>query len=264
MKLAILDLGRLTCDLSWQLAMCEPSRVSDPAPTPTRIELPVIATVVHAGTRVILFDTGCHPDAMSGRWPAGWSDRFAFSATDAQSLPAQLALVGLQPSDVTDVVLSHLHMDHAGNVGLFRHARIWVHRREMEHALAEALTDADYVGPYVPEDWLFDDVEWRFVRGPAVVVPGVELLPLPGHTPGTVAMTVELAGGSFIFPSDAVYMAESMGPPAHPGGAPYDSLGFVDTVDRLTYLRDRSAATIVFPHDPDQFATLQLAPRWYQ
>lgn len=160
-RACILDLGRLTCDHGWQVAMACPSTLSEPDRHAERVVVPVIAALVQSGTRLILFDTGCHPDAMRGRWPATWAEYFAFAASEEQTLPRQLALAGYAPSDVTDVVLSHLHMDHAGNVGLFRDARIWVHRRELEYALAEQFTSADYVGPYVTEDWLLQGLNWR-------------------------------------------------------------------------------------------------------
>jgi len=263
-RACILDLGRLTCDHGWQVAMPCPSTLSEPQPQHDRVTLPVIAVLVESGGRIVLFDTGCHPDAMGGRWPAAWAEYFAFSAAAEQSLPAQLALAGHTASDVTDVVLSHLHMDHAGNVGLFPRARIWVHRREIEYALAERLTSTDYVGPYVSEDWLMPGLNWRFVYGPAAVTTEVQLIPMAGHTPGTLGMRVQAGTRTLVFPSDSMYAAENMGPPVRLPGVIYDSVGFRETADRLQLMRDECGAVIVFPHDPVQFSTLATAPEWYE
>ncbi len=263
-RACILDLGRLTCDHAWQLAMPSPSLLSDPEPPRRRVTLPVIAVLVESGGKVILFDTGCHPDAMNGRWPAQWTEYFAYSAEPEQGLTEQLALAGRAPEDVTDVVLSHLHMDHSGNVGLFRHARIWVHRREIEFALAERLTTVDYVGPYVTDDWLLPGLNWRFVYGPAAVTREVLLYPMAGHTPGTLLMRVRANERTLVFPSDAMYAAENMGPPVRAPGVIYDSVGFRETADRLEFMRGESGALIIFPHDPEQFSTLMTAPQWYE
>lgn len=263
-RACVLDLGRLECDLGWQVAMPNPSRLGEPNPPRIRVVLPVIAVLVESSNRLVLFDTGCHPDAMSGRWPPAWAGYFAYSTTPLQALPEQIRLAGHGVRDVTDVVLSHLHMDHAGNVGLFDHARIWVHRREIEFALAECLTSPDYVGPYVTEDWLLPRLDWRFVHGPAAVTHEVVLLPMAGHTPGTLCMEVETESRTLIFPSDAMYSSENLGPPARQSGMVYDSVGFRETVDRLIFMRDRRPSLVIFPHDPEQFQSLSTAPYWYE
>jgi glyoxylase-like metal-dependent hydrolase (beta-lactamase superfamily II) len=226
--------------------------------------LPVIAAVVESRGKLVLFDTGCHPDAMRGRWSAAWADYFAYSATPAQGLVEQLALAGHTPGEVTDVVLSHLHMDHSGNVGLFPDAKIWVHRREVEFALAECLTGDDYVGPYVSGDWLLPGVKWSFVQDRAAVTSEVSLIPLAGHTPGTLCMQVMAGSRSFVFPSDAMYAGENLGPPVRLPGSVYDSVGFRQTAEWLTFMRDSLGALIIFPHDPEQFESLSTAPKWYE
>lgn len=263
-RACVLDLGRLECDLGWQVAMPGPSRRRDPSPPRVRVALPVIAVLVESSDRLVLFDTGCHPDAMSGRWSPTWAEYFAYSGEPHQALPEQIRLAGHAVQDVTDVVLSHLHMDHAGNVGLFRDARIWVHRREIEFALAECLTTADYAGPYVTEDWLLPGLDWRFVYGPAAVTSEVSLLPMAGHTPGTLCMEVDTGLRTLIFPSDAMYGSDNLGPPARPPGVIYDSVGFRETADRLVFMRDRRPSLLIFPHDPEQFASLSTAPYWYE
>lgn len=263
-RACILDLGRLESDFGWQVAMTNPSRVSDRNPPRLRVPLPVMAALVESRGHVILYDTGCHPDAMHGRWPPAWADLFAHSAGPNQTLPEQLKLAGHTVGDITDVVLSHLHMDHAGNVSLFPAARIWVHRREIEFALAERLTATEYVGPYVVDDWLLPGLNWRFVYGRAAITDEVQLTPLPGHAPGVLCMEAQTASRTLIFPSDAMFSGENLGPPPRLPGLLYDSAGFRETADLLTYMRDRKASLVVFPHDPEQFGSILKAPNWYE
>ena len=151
-----------------------------------------------------------------------------------------------------------------GNVSLFRDARVWVHRREVEYALAERLTRTDYVGPYVTEDWLLEGLNWRFVYGPAAITTEVKLIPMAGHTPGTLCMEVVTESRRLVFPSDSMYAAENMGPPVRLPGVIHDSVGFRETADRLAFLRDETGALVIYPHDPAQFETIMTAPQWYE
>lgn len=263
-RLSILDLGRLECDLGWQLAMPHPSTIDKINPPNERVVLPVLGVLIESRERIVLFDTGCHPEAMRGRWTKEWSQFFAFSSSEDGLLQHQIKLAGYDVADVTDVVLSHLHMDHSGNVGLFRHSKIWISRQEIEFALAESLLTENYVGPYVHEDWLLSGMDWRFVYGPAAVTPDISIFPLLGHTPGTLSLQVTTDNGVFIFPSDAIYMGKSIGPPPCAPGVIYDSAEFRKSVDHITYLRDHLDATVIFPHDPEQFETLKTAPHWYE
>ncbi len=214
-RVCVLDLGRLECDRAWHVAVPSPSTVSHPAPERERMLLPVIAALVESRGRLILFDTGCHPDAMRGRWTATWADYFAYSASPEQKLEAQLSL-------------------------------------------------PDYVGPYVSQDWLVPGTNWQFTGDLSALTSEVRLVRLAGHTPGTLGMQVEGGSRTVIFPSDAMYAAENLGPPLHPAGVVYDSAGFRQTAEWLTFMRDSAGALIVYPHDPAQFSSLATAPDWFE
>ena len=59
--------------------------------------------------------------------------------TPEQTLPAQLAKLGLKPSDVTHVLSSHLHIDHAGGHEFFSQALVYCHADEYAQAQKPAL-----------------------------------------------------------------------------------------------------------------------------
>ena len=76
------------------------------------------------GDRVVLVDAGFHRDKFVARWkPDGYS-------TPAKAVDAAL---GIPPERVTDIVISHIHWDHADGVDLFPKARVWIQREEYEH-----------------------------------------------------------------------------------------------------------------------------------
>ena len=92
----------------------------------------------------------------------------------------------------------------------------------------------------------------------------MELLHLPGHTPGTMGMVVRTETfGTAVFPSDAVYNAINYGPPAVlPGmcARPEEFGGSIETCRKLT---EREKGTVFFSHDMAGYQTYKKSPEWY-
>ena len=64
----------------------------------------------------------------------------------------------------------------------------------------------------------YEGLEFETVSGDTGFLPWVTLIETPGHTPGTMALRVDLANeGTMLFTSDAIYMGDSYGPPDGPG-----------------------------------------------
>jgi glyoxylase-like metal-dependent hydrolase (beta-lactamase superfamily II) len=128
--------------------------------------------------------------------------------THRHALIAGLARHGLEPKDVTRVVLSHLHFDHCNNVDLFAEAAVYVSRREWEYARTPARDDL-----FVP--WLIHDLLERrrleLVDGEHEPAPGVRCLPAPGHTPGSYALVLEdTPNGRVVLAGDAIKHAREL------------------------------------------------------
>jgi N-acyl homoserine lactone hydrolase len=100
------------------------------------------------------------------------------------------------------VVNTHLHFDHCGGNHLFAGRPTYVQRRELE--------DARSTDDYTIRDWVdAPGVQYVPVDGELEVLPGVRLVPAPGHTPGSQVVVVETGGRPVVIAGDtAVFFGE--------------------------------------------------------
>jgi glyoxylase-like metal-dependent hydrolase (beta-lactamase superfamily II) len=202
---------------------------------------------------------------MQGYWPPNLTTIFPYYYNDYQLLPKQLALADTKPEEIKTVILSHLHLDHAGNTRLFKNAEIYVHKRDFEYAkrlVASSPNPADH-GAYVKSDLDIPPYKLRFVENDNKLADGIELISLPGHTPGLLGLMVHLEEGTFIFPADALYTQENYGPPTKMSGIVYDTIAFRASIEKIRDLQAKYQAKIMFSHDLPFFKTLKMAPQSY-
>jgi N-acyl homoserine lactone hydrolase len=101
------------------------------------------------------------------------------------------------PRDVLCVINTHLHFDHCGGNRLFAGVPIHVQRRERE-----AAREPDYTVPQWVE---FEGATYVEHDGDAEIVPGVRVVPTPGHTPGHQSVLVETEDGLVVVAGDVGY-----------------------------------------------------------
>jgi N-acyl homoserine lactone hydrolase len=116
-------------------------------------------------------------------------------------LSDRLADHEILPGDVTDILLSHLHYDHAANYLLFPEAQIWVAAAELDWA-AERPAAFDAVPELYSAD-LARSPRTRRISGDGEILPGVEAFSAPGHTPGSLVYRVSGTDGTLLFTGDA-------------------------------------------------------------
>jgi N-acyl homoserine lactone hydrolase len=143
-----------------------------------RVE-PCLGYVVRAGDAVLLVDTGMgsHPDVDAHYRPR------------RRQLGEALAPLGLTPRDVTHVTNCHLHFDHCGGNRELAGRPVFAQRSEV----AAARTTVDYTLPKLLEGSAFVELD-----GEAEVLPGVLVVPTPGHTEGHQSFVVRLPDGSVV------------------------------------------------------------------
>ena len=154
-----------------------------------------------------------YPGASASNGGMGWStvalirtlDRVVLVDTGPMGvrelLRTRLAEFGLQPAEVTDVVLTHAHHDHSINWVMFPNARVHISAAELEWAVAVAPGSSPVPELYV--DALAASPQLALIAGAAEILPGVRVEPVPGHTPGSLLVIVDGGRAETIFAGDA-------------------------------------------------------------
>ena len=210
-----------------------------------RIRLATRSLLIRDDRRLFLVDVGCGDK---------WSDKLRriFGVEPVTPVPAA--------ADVTDVILTHLHFDHAG--GLSR--RVPGREDEVEPCYPGArvqLQTSNYEtarepGPrerasYLKENLsVLDRVPLELARGRREIVPGLWVHPSDGHTRGLQWIEVRGGGATVAFPSDLIPTSRHL-------PLPY-AMGYDMNVEKLLeekheFLRRAVAEDwiVVFVHDPD-------------
>jgi N-acyl homoserine lactone hydrolase len=253
MKLNFLAAGRLRLKKSIYVPTADRSETFD---------LPVSSALIRHRQGNVLFDTGCHPSVVhdaEGRWGPLAKVMKPMMAADETLLPS-LACTGLWPDDIDIVVNSHFHPDHCGCNQFFRKATILAHGKEIEAAKAPG---ADAAG-YLKADWdtgqAIEPVNGeKDLFGDSSVV----LLPLPGHTPGTMGALVSLdRDGQFLLASDAVSLRQNLDADAAPRNTwnVEQQLKTFEEVRRI----EKAGATLICGHDEGQWQSLRKGNDGYE
>ncbi|MCT1578349.1 N-acyl homoserine lactonase family protein [Oceanobacillus kimchii] len=261
-KLYVLDTGTMKMDKNYMIAMHNPANIDNPNPPAEFVEFPVYAVLIDHPEGKILFDTGCNPEGMGegGRWPEGTQKMFPSFQDESCYLINRLEQLNTRPEDIKYVVASHLHLDHAGCLELFTNATIIVHDTELSNTMKQYAMTKD-MGAYIWADvnaWITNDLKWKTVmphEDELELAQGVKILNFgPGHAWGLLGLHIELPGeGGIILASDAVYTSESYGPPVKMPGIIYDSIGYLNAVEKIKKYAERTDSQVWFGHDSEQF-----------
>jgi N-acyl homoserine lactone hydrolase len=111
---------------------------------------------------------------------------------------------GIDPRSVDLAVVSHAHWDHIQNVDLFSSAQIVVDPIELDYASAPDETD------HATPSWsglLIDRSRVRAAVDGEELLPGVRVIRMPGHTPGSIGLAVETDDGVAVLSGDAIASA---------------------------------------------------------
>lgn len=175
--------------------------------------------LIEAGDRKILVDTGIGSKQ---------DDKFRshFEPSGQENLTLNLMHAGLQPSDITDVFLTHLHFDHVGGaldrsgegtlIPAFPNARYWTNQAHLSWAMRPNAREA---ASFLPENFMplqamgrlsfieasFHDTEW---------LPGIYVRFLYGHTEAMMALLIRTGSKTVVYCADLI-------PSSHHVGLPY-------------------------------------------
>ena len=230
------------------------------------IRLPVLCFLIQAPGRNILFDTGCHPNAMAGHWSPKITNSFRLVQRPEERLEQQLALCGLTPEQIDTVVLSHMHFDHTGGLYLFPEAQVYAPRADFTAAQVRVRCNPDPFthGGYCKADLDLCTNVYTLVDEDFTLLPGLDVVQLPGHTPGLMGLIVRLAGSTVLLPQDCVYTAANYGPPVRRTGSAFSWDLYHSSIQKLHTLQEQTGGLVIFAHDWENFQTLKRAPEYYE
>jgi glyoxylase-like metal-dependent hydrolase (beta-lactamase superfamily II) len=172
----------------------------DPCATDAPAAFDFYIWVIRGQDQVIVVDTGfaAHTAAKRGR--------------EQLHHPVEaLSDLGIHPTDVSHLLVTHMHWDHAGHLASFPTARVHLQESELAFCTGRAMRHAAPRRPFEAGDvstavqLLFEE-RLTLHQGPATIVPGVEVHPAPGHTPGLQVVRVHTERGWVVLASDSSHL----------------------------------------------------------
>jgi N-acyl homoserine lactone hydrolase len=253
MKLQFISAGRLRLKKSIYDKTADRSEL---------FEAPVSSALIRHSQGNVLFDSGCHPSVVEHgeeRWGSLIKVMTPVMRAEDTLLP-NLACVGISPDDIDVVVNSHFHPDHCGCNQFFRKATIMAHAREIEAANAPGAEAAGYLRADFDHGQPNDTVKGeRDVFGDGRVV----LIPLPGHTPGTIGAKVDLdRDGSFLLVSDAVSLRANLDADTAPRNT-WNADALLKSYAEIRRI-EKAGSTVVCGHDDAQWQSLRKGAEAYE
>lgn len=213
----------------------------DPHDGPMPLDYYVWAIV--GDDRVFVVDTGFDREAATRR------------GRQLLRLPSEgLKAIGLEPGTIEDVIITHMHYDHAGNHDLFPNARYHLQDREMIYCTGRCMCHEALRGAFEAEDVtamvrrVFAG-RVAFHDGEAELAPGVSVHRIGGHTDGMQAVRVRTRRGWVVLASDASHLYANM-----EEGRPFPIVYNVgDMLEGYRKLRElaESPEHVIPGHDPE-------------
>jgi glyoxylase-like metal-dependent hydrolase (beta-lactamase superfamily II) len=225
-------------------------RREHPADELNRIEMVSRSLLVAGEGRLVLVNTG-----IGQNWPA--KERAIYAVDEGVRLQRSLAELGYGPEEVTHIVQTHLHFDHAGGLTadgggsprlLFPRAEYLLQKRHYQWAQSPSERDR---ASFRPDGWecLARSGQLRLLEGEEEILPGLFLHLVHGHTPGQQLLRVSDGRVSLLYCSDLVPLACQV---RVPWIMAYD-LNPLETLEEKRRLLGQAAAEgwlLFLEHDP--------------
>ncbi len=214
---------------------------ADPA---RKLDLAMMIWLVRGNGRNVLLDSGFYHD----RFFQDWHVNGFIKPSDT------LKPLGLKPEDITDIIISHMHWDHADGMDLFPRARIWIQKDELQYYAGQAWQSKEAHGGIDADDVLTLvklNTEGRvgLVDGDAQeIIPGITCYTGGRHTYASQYVGVNTKAGTVVLASDNMYLYENLEKHV-PIATTLDAASNLRAQDRMKQLA-ASPSLIVPGHDP--------------
>lgn len=215
------------------------------ADTARRIDVTTMVWAVRGGDRTILVDAGFYRQKFVDRW----------KPVDFVRPSDAVRSAGIDPASVTDIVLSHIHWDHADGADLFPNATVWLQREEYAHYIG---ANGEVLDPAIDPDVALMLHKLK-AAGRVRLIEGDAQSPFPGitvytggkHTFASEYVGVRTAERTIVLASDNAYLYENL-EQHRPIAQTLDSISNLAAQDRMRAIAG-DLMWVVPGHDPQVF-----------
>lgn len=241
-KIIPIDVGTLTCDKSVNVMLRHMGEIGT-----FRF---IMWYVEDENGRGIIVDTGPYEEERFSKY------HYGLTRTPEQIPENALKLHNINPEKIDTVILTHLHPDHCSNNHLFPNAKFYVQRAELQYAAAPHYNQME--GYECLEIGMCNDyymhTKYTVLDGDETILPGIDVILTPGHSPGGQCVIIDTKGGKFAITGDTVPVFENWnGGPEHcphiPNGIFQDIFAYHATFKKL----EKTGAYILPGHDTAVF-----------
>lgn len=225
------------------------------------VSLSCNAYLIRRAGQWILWDTGTGDELA--KVPGGEIIAHGIRGVVTRTLLSQLTEIGVDPGDISVLILSHAHFDHVGNTRLFPKAKWIVQRKEYE-----AMFGPDF------DEYGFSPELYKTLRdNPTEIVEGdhdvfgdgsIRIISTPGHTPGHSSLAVRLPrSGTIILSGDVAHFERNFVHRRVPVFN-FDAGQTKASMDKIDRIIRSEGAQLWINHDTEQSATIPHAPQWVE
>ncbi len=236
-----------------------------PADDENRIEMALRSLLIMDDKRKILVDTGIGTKFSEKHQKIYKIDQSKYD------LISSLEKFELEPKDITDVVLTHLHLDHVGgatykegsqNKLTFPNASYYVQKKHHEWALEPSKKDK---GNFIRDDFkpIEDEGKLRLIDGYAMILPNIDVIIYDGHTVSQQLVKISDGINTLVFCSDLIPFTSHI---TIPYIASYDinPITSIDDKEKLLLRACNGDWILFFGHDPvTEAARIEKAEKGY-